>query len=117
MSGASAGWIGIVRCRPHFALRTRSNSWRSYLKPTSFRGRRCFATSDYGRVRFTTPATWVPGGIHKPDSVDALREVTRRFLGAYAPVAVEDLSRWFGGSRRVRGARMLAALGEEAVEV
>ena len=80
MSGASAGWIGIVRCRPHFALRTRSNSWRSYLKPTSFRGRRCF-------------------------------------LGAYAPVAVEDLSRWFGGSRRVRGARMLAALGEEAVEV
>jgi hypothetical protein len=92
-------------------------SWGSYLKPASFRGRLCFAPSDDGRVRFTTPATWVPGGIDKPDSGDALREVTRRFLAAYAPLTAKDLALWWGGFGPARGARMLAALGEEAVEL
>ena len=35
------------------------SSWGSYLKPASFRGRLCFARSDDGRVRFTTPAAWL----------------------------------------------------------
>ena len=91
-------------------------SWGSYLKPASFRGRLCFAPSDDGRVRFTTPATWLRGGFDKPDSVETLREVTRRFLGAYAPLTAEDLALWWGVGP-ARGARMLAALGEEAVEV
>jgi len=92
-------------------------SWGSYLKPASFRGRLCFAPSDDGRVRFTTPATWVPGAIHRPEAVDALREVTRRFLDAYAPLTAEDLALWWGGFGPARGARMLASLGEEAVEL
>jgi hypothetical protein len=91
-------------------------SWGSYLKPASFRGRLCFAESEDGRVRFTTPATWLPGEIQKPDPDDALREVTRRFLAAYAPATAEDLGLWWGVSA-ARGARMLAALGEDAVEV
>jgi hypothetical protein len=57
-----------------------------------------------------------PDYIDKPDSVDALREVNRRFLGAYAPLTVEDLAQWWGVAP-ARGARMLATLGEEAVEV
>jgi hypothetical protein len=92
-------------------------SWGSYLKPASFRGGLCFAPSDDGRVRFTTPATWVPGGIDKPDSADALREVTRRVLAAYAPLTAKDLALWWGGFGPARGARMLAELGDEAVEV
>lgn len=92
-------------------------SWGSYLKAVAFRGLLCFAPSEGGRVRFTTPATWVPGGINKPDSVDALREITRRFLAAYAPLTAKDLALWWGGFSPARGARMLAALGEEAVEV
>jgi uncharacterized protein YcaQ len=92
-------------------------SWGSYLKPASFRGGLCFAPSDDGRVRFTTPATWVPGGIDTPDSMDALREVTRRFLAAYAPLTAKDLALWWGGFGPARGARMLAELGDEAVEV
>jgi uncharacterized protein YcaQ len=48
--------------------------------------------------------------------VDALREVTRRFLDAYAALTVEDLAQWWGFGP-ARGARMLAALGDEAVEV
>lgn len=92
-------------------------SWGSYLKAASFRGLICFAPSTGSSVRFTTPTTWVPGEIDQPDAVDALREVTRRFLGAYAPLTVEDLALWWGGYGPARGRRMLAALGEEAVEV
>ncbi len=92
-------------------------SWGSYLKPAAFRGLLFFAASDGGRVRFTTPATWVPGGIDKPEAADALREVTRRFLAAYAPATAADLALWRGGFGPARGTRMLAALGEEAVEV
>ena len=101
---------------PEFGEHVRS-SWGSYLKPASFRGGLCFAQSDDGRVRFTTPASWVLGGIDQPDSVEALREVTRRFLAAYAPATAEDLALWWGGFGPARGRRMLAALGDEAVEV
>lgn len=101
---------------PSFGEFVRS-SWGSYLKPASFRGRLCFAASDDGRVRFTAPTSWVTGEIDKPDSADALREVTRRFLAAYAPLTAEDLALWWGGFGPARGRRMLAALGEEAVEV
>jgi hypothetical protein len=92
-------------------------SWGSYLKPAAFRGLLCFAPSTGSSVRFTTPATWVPGGIDKPDAGDALRDVTRRYLAAYAPATAADLALWWGGFGPARGARMLAALGEEAVEV
>lgn len=90
-------------------------SWGSYLKPASFRGRLCFAPNDQGRVRFTTPATWLSRRIQRPDPADALREFTRRFLAAYAPLTADDLGLW-SGFGRARGARMLAALGDEAVE-
>jgi hypothetical protein len=91
-------------------------SWGSYLKPASFRGRLCFAPSDDGRVRFTSPRTWLPVAIEEPDPADALREVTRRFLAAYAPATAADFAVWWGAGP-ARGARMLAALGDEAAEV
>ncbi len=93
------------------------SSWGWPLKPVSFRGLICFAPSTSSNVRFTSPTTWVPGKIDKPDSADALREVTRRFLGAYGPLTAEDLTLWWGGYGPRQGARMLVALGEEAVEV
>ena len=92
-------------------------SWGSYLKAASFRGLICFAPSEGVHVRFTTPATYVSGEIDQPDSAHALREVTRRFLSAYAPLTAEDLGRWWSGVGPRQGARMLEALGEEAVEV
>ena len=92
-------------------------SWGSYLKATTFRGLLCFASSQNGRVRFTSPQAWVPGGLERPDPADALRYVTRRFLAAYAPLTAGDLARWWAGAGPARGARMLAALGDEAVEV
>jgi hypothetical protein len=93
------------------------SSWGSYLKPASFRGRLCFAASDDGRVRFTTPETWVEAPIEMPEPADGLREVTRRFLSAYGPATAEELALWWGGYGPARGRRMLEALGDELVEV
>jgi uncharacterized protein YcaQ len=91
-------------------------SWGSYLKPASFRGLLCFAPGDDGRVRMTSPATWLPGPIEAPEPTDALREVARRFLGTYAPATTDDLAIW-SGFGRARAKRMLAELGDDAVEV
>jgi hypothetical protein len=91
-------------------------SWGSYLKAVSFRGALCFGPSQGSRVRFTSPATWVPDTLDKTNAAEGLRAVAHRFMAAYAPVTVDDFARWWGDGRRP-GARMLAALGEEAVEV
>ena len=91
-------------------------SWGSYLKPASFRGLLCFAESDAGRARFTSPASFVRRPLVRPDPEDALRDVARRFLSAYAPATVDDLGLW-SGFGRARAKKMLAALGDEAVEL
>jgi uncharacterized protein YcaQ len=92
------------------------SSWGSYLKPASFRGQLCFADADAGRVRFTNPATWLSLPLERWERGDALAEVTRRFLTAYAPATTEDLGLW-SGFGRARAAKMLTALGDEAVEL
>jgi uncharacterized protein YcaQ len=91
-------------------------SWGPYLKPASFRGRLCFGPSDGQRVRFARPDAWLGRELDGADSAEALREVTRRHLGAFGPAAREDLARWWG-VQPARGGRMLAALGEELVAV
>src|SRR5262249_11051114 len=90
--------------------------WGSYMKAASFRGNLCFGPSLGGRVSFTTPSAWITGGIEQLDPQEGLRAVARRFLFAYAPVTIEDLVFWWGDGRRA-GKRLLAALGEEAIEV
>ena len=50
------------------------------------------------------------------DQPDALREVTRRFLAAYAPTTTENLGLWTGFGR-ARAKKMLAALGDDAIEL
>jgi hypothetical protein len=92
------------------------HSWGPYLKPASFRGLLCFGPGEGQRVRFTRPAGWVPGGVEAMDAQDALREITRRYLGAFAPATREDLARWWAVSPAEAG-RMLEALGDEAATV
>jgi Winged helix DNA-binding domain len=91
-------------------------SWGPYLKPASFRGRLCFGPNDGQRVRFTKPAAWLGRELDAHDPEAALREVTRRHLGAFGPASREDLARWWG-VRPPQGGRMLEALGEEVVSV
>jgi Winged helix DNA-binding domain len=91
-------------------------SWGPYLKPASFRGRLCFAPNDGQRVRFTQPAAWLGRPLETEDPDEALREVTRRYLGAFGPAAREDLARWWG-VQPAQGGRMLRSLRDEVVEV
>jgi hypothetical protein len=92
------------------------SSWGSYLKPASWRGRLCFAPSEGSRVRFTSPSTWLAGTIEHHEPADALLEVTRRFLAAYGPTTARHFGVW-AGVGPARGARLLAALGDEAAEL
>jgi uncharacterized protein YcaQ len=91
-------------------------SWGPYLKPASFRGRLCFGPNDGQRVRFTRPDSWLGRELALPEPAEALREVTRRHLGAFGPAAREDLARWWG-VQPAQGGRMLEALGEEVAAV
>jgi hypothetical protein len=91
-------------------------SWGSYLKAASFRGLICFGPGEGTQVRFTNPTTWVPDTIDRPEPMEGIAGITRRYLGAYAPVTAEDLARWWVGPPVTKhGSRMLAALGEEEV--
>lgn len=91
-------------------------SWGPFLKPASYRGLLCFGPGEGQRVRFTRPGSWVPGGVEHMDGDQALLDITRRYLGAFAPAAREDLARWWAVSpAKARG--MLEALGDEAVEL
>ena len=91
-------------------------SWGPYLKPASFRGKLCFGPNDGQRVRFTSPGSWVKGGLETVDGEEALREITRRYLGAFGPATREDLARWWG-VQPAQGGRMLDALRGEIVPV
>jgi hypothetical protein len=102
---------------PDYAEWVRS-SWGWALKAAAFKGLLCFAPSEGTKVRFTSPASWVREPLEQPAPVDGLREIARRFLGAYAPAAAEDLAHWWMEGRTPRrAAPMLEALGEEAVQV
>ncbi len=93
---------------PVFGAWLRS-SWGSYLKAASFRGLICFAPGAGQQVRFTAPATWVPGAITRPAPGEALGEIIRCFLAAYAPATAEDLTRWWLGPPRPRQEASAAA--------
>ena len=47
-------------------------SWGSYLKPGSFRGLLCFAENDGSLIRFTSPTSWIPGGLERLDPAESL---------------------------------------------
>jgi uncharacterized protein YcaQ len=91
-------------------------SWGPYLKPASFRGRLCFAPSAGQRVRFTNPEAWLGRELEGDEPEEALREITRRHLGAFGPAGRADLARWWSVQPAQAG-RMLKSLGEEVVEV
>jgi Winged helix DNA-binding domain len=91
-------------------------SWGPYLKPASFRGKLCFGPNDGQRVRFTAPASWLRGELDRVDGEAALREITRRYLGAFGPGTRQDLARGWGVPQ-ARAGRMLDALRDEIVPV
>jgi Winged helix DNA-binding domain len=90
------------------------SGWGALLKPSAHRGDLCFGPNRGRNVTFVRPDRWLRG-FRAAEPEEAHRELTRRFLAGYGPAAADDFARWVG----LRGAqpkRMLAALGDEAVE-
>ena len=107
--------VARIAGEPELADKVRG-SWGPYLKPASFRGRLCFGPSEGQKVRFTRPDSWLGRELSPPEPEAALREVTRRHLGAFGPAGRADLARWWA-VQPAQGGRMLEALGEEVAEV
>ena len=81
-----------------FAAKIAASSWGTVLKPAAFTGRLCFGPNAGSRVQFTNPKTWLPASAPATDPSAATREVTRRFLRAYAPATHHDFARWWAGA-------------------
>jgi len=95
-----------------FAAKIAASSWGTVLKPAAFTGRLCFGPNAGSRVQFTNPKTWLAASAPAVDPVTATREVTRRFLRAYAPATYHDLARWWAGTMATIR-RWIEALGDE----
>jgi hypothetical protein len=89
--------------------------WGSLLKPSARRGDLCFGPNRGRNVTFVRPDRWLRG-FRRVETEEARREVVRRFLAVYGPATADDLGRWLG-FRGAEPKRMLAALGDELVEV
>ncbi len=90
-------------------------SWGSLLKPASYRGDLCFASSVGQRVRFTRPDDWLPEWrAVEPDA--GLSEVTRRFLTTYGPATRDELRLWWGATG-AEANKMLKSLDGEVSKV
>ena len=72
-----------------------ASGWGALLKPVAFQGRLCFGPGEGNRVTFVRPDQWI-GPFERPDPVESLREVARRYLRAYGPATLEEFARWWG---------------------
>ena len=93
-----------------------SESWGSFLKPAAFRGLLCFAPDQGRNVAFTSPRTWL-GGVEPAGQEEALRAIALRWLAAFGPGTRAELARWWGWISPARAGRLLASLGDDAVEI
>jgi winged helix DNA-binding protein len=93
-----------------------SQSWGALLKPAAFHGKLCFAPSDGQKVRFTSPSTWLDG-YSRVDPDEALREVARRYLGAFGPATRDNFSRWWYGTSPAQSQKLIESLGDEVAVV
>ncbi len=87
------------------------------LKPAAFTGDLCFAPSDGRLVRFTRPASWVPGFTPPGPDEAASAALLRTYLHAYGPAPREQFQRWFGMTSPAEAGRWIAALGDDVCEV
>jgi hypothetical protein len=91
--------------------------WGTLLKPAAYQGILAFGPNRGRNVTFVQPAAWL-GAAERPDGDQAMREVCRRFLRAYAPATHEDFARWWGGGGSTSEARRLfESLAAELEEV
>src|SRR4051794_7183182 len=95
---------------PDLAERLR-DGFGPLLKPASFRGRLVYGPSAGRNVTFVHPDRWL-GPVEPVDGAVAMREVARRYLGAYGPATRDEFARWWAISPAQAG-KLLAAVGVE----
>lgn len=93
------------------------SSWGGIFADVVRRGWACHAGKAGGEGRFAHRAHWLPElEWLEMSSLDANRDIARRYLHTYGPATVHDLAYWRGG--KVRDARAwIAALGDDVCEV
>ncbi len=93
------------------------SSWGGIFANLVRAGYACHAGQDGNEGRFAHREYWLPDLVwNPPASLEANAELTRRYLRAYGPAAVQDLAYW-RGARVGDARRWLAALGDEVAEV
>jgi len=93
-----------------------ASGWGAVLKPAAFQGMLCFGPSEANRVTFVRPDQWI-GPLDRPDPVESLREMARRYLTAYGPARIEDFARWWGVNPKAVRPLFVAGDGFSQVEV
>lgn len=94
------------------------SGWGQLLDPATLIGKLCHGPPRGTRVTFVRADQWI-GGWREVDPQEALKEVARRYLGAYGPATHREFAQWFT-SRHFRPAgarRVFEKLGDELVEV
>jgi hypothetical protein len=91
------------------------SGWGSGFKPASYNGYLCFGPSQGSNVTFVHPRHWL-GDWQAVDETDALREVVRRYLHAYAPATTGEFALWWGVNK-TDATKMFALISDEIVEV
>ena len=93
-----------------------ASGWGALLKPVAFQGLLCFGPGEGNRVTFVRPDQWI-GPFERPDPVESLREMARRYLRAYGPAGVEEFARWWGVQPKAVRGLFVAGDGFAQVEV
>jgi DNA glycosylase AlkZ-like len=72
-----------------------TSSWGEFLKPLARRGLLCFGPPRGGQTTLVLPSAWL-GEQPRLEADDAVAELCRRYLRAFAPATRADFQRWAG---------------------
>ena len=93
-----------------------SSGWGSPLKPFAFRGELCFGPSQGQNVTFVNPKAWLANW-QEIEPQQAMQEIVRRYLRAYAPATIADFSHWWLGGGTTMAKQVFKSLADELEEV
>ncbi len=91
-------------------------SWGSFLNLATNRGYLCHATADDGAVRFAHPRRWL-GTWRDEEPVNALAALVERYLAAYGPTSLREITRWWGVANQRDLAPIVGGLGDRLTTV
>ena len=91
-------------------------SWGSAIKIASDHGYICQSAEDEAGTRFVMASRWIAGW-RDEDPGEALKKVVERYLAAYGPATMKEVTRWWGVTLVAVMKPLLASFGPELTEV